>query len=655
MSSQHEQLLERLYRDRPLAHAVIFKHRHPFKTPDFHKEMINDWHGPATGVLDLVFRGGAKSTIAEESICIQGGFREFKNCLIVGENADRAGARLHAIRREFETNDMLLEAFGDVKGYTWGDMELVLASGAAIKALGKGQSLRGIKHEDSRPDLVFGDDLENRGDCATPEARKKTLDWFTLDLLPACTPQYRVRVAATPLHPEALPGMLAKTPGWIVHTYPIYYLNEAGVPTSTWPEQRTIEEVLVLEDSYRKRGNIQGFNQEFMCLSEAPEAKAFKPEMIRIEPQVRSWQAVYSFTDPARTVNAGSDTTGHAVWSWLGPKLVVWDAWGEKLMPNQIIDRLFETNRDYTPVHIGIEEDGLNEFLLQPIRQEQVKRGITLPLQPAKAPRGKIDFIRGLQPYFKAREVEFAKDLPELRAQLLGFPTGYIDVPNALAYALKLRPGAPLYDDFSARHVAEGIAPLFGRPAWLCLNATRGYTTGILVQIIDGALRIFADYVREGEPAAVIGDLVSEANLEAGQRVRLTAGPMHFDQYLNVGLRQAIAKLPAELRPGLQPERGRDHVRQMLRRERQGSPVVSVSTTARWTLNGFIGGYARSLGRQGQLNDYADEGVYRTLMEGLESYVALLEMGRSTDDEDGDRFNAVTHNGRPYVSMLGKR
>lgn len=655
MTDHREELLARFYRNRPLAHKVLFAHRHPFATPDFHREMQVDWHGPSPGVLDMVFRGGAKSTIAEEAIIIMACFREFKNCLVIGENADRAFARLHAIRREFETNDLLLELFGDMRGSSWGDDRLVLSTGAAIQALGKGQSLRGIKHEDARPDLVFGDDLENRQDCATPEARKKTLDWFTLDMLPACTPRPRVRVAATPLHPEALPGMLEKTPGWITHAYPIYYLDDGGVPTSTWPEQRTIEEILQLENSYRTRGDMQGFNQEFMCKSEAPEAKPFKPDMLNVvEPQVRSWQAVYSFTDPARTTAITSADTGHAVWSWLNGKLVVWDAWGKKLMPNEIIDALFQTQQDFRPVHIGIEEDGLNEFLLQPIRTEQTKRGIVLPLRPAKAPRGKLDFIRGLQPYFKAREVIFAKELPELRTQLLGFPTGFIDIPNALAYALRTRPGAPLYDDFSSRHVAEDMQPLFGRPVWLCLNATRGMVTGALVQVIDGAVRVFNDYIREGEPGAVIADLIADANLDAGQRVRLIGGPLHFDQYHNVGLRQAIAKLPGELKNAAPPERGRLYVRQLLRRERQGMPMLRVATAAGWVLNGFAGGYARQMLKQGQLAEYAEDGPYKTMMEGLESFIGQLELGGSLDGEDDARFNAVTHDGRRYVSMLGK-
>lgn len=655
MSSRLE-ILQKLSADRPLAHRVLFPHRHPQASPPFHHEMMNDWHGPARGVLDLVFRGAGKSTIAEESICIMAGFREFKNCLVIGENFDRASARLHAIRREFETNDRLEQAFGTLRGSSWGDDRLILSTGAVIQALGKGQSLRGIKHEDMRPDLIFGDDLENRDDCKTPEGRKKSIDWWTMDLEPALDPSARKRVAATPLHPESLAMTLAKDPYWITHRYPIYFLDEAGRKQSAWPERFPIAEVLRLEDSYVKRGLVQGFNQEYMCESEAPETKAFKREMLVTEPQVRTWQAVYSMTDPARTVNtASSADTGRVVWSWIKGRLVVWDAIGQQMMPDEIIEDLFRVYEEYHPVWMGFEEDGLNLWASQAIRHAQVKRGIVLPYQAQKAPKGKIDFIRGLQPFFQAREVIFAKPLPDLQAQLMGFPTGKIDVPNALAYAMKLRPGAPMYDDFGGRHVSEEMRPLSGRPVWLCLNAEGNRVTGVLLQSHDGALRIYADYCREGDPAAEVAQLIADASLDAGQKPRLVMGPRHFNQYDNVGLAQAVRKIPMTIDPGVAPERARGHMRSLLQREKRGLPMLLVSDQARWTLNGFAAGYSRVLLKAGILADHAEEGVYRTLMEGLESFVGLLELGHSTDDEADATLNAVTHDGRPYRSMLGAR
>lgn len=656
--SARQKLFLSFHSDRVLAHKIIFAHRHSNEPPPFHREMILDWHSPEQYVCDLAFRGSAKSTIAEEAITLLALFNDFRYCVIFGANATLAEQRLHAIRREFERNRVIHQVFGDVRGQPWGDDRLELTTGVVIRAMGRGQALRGTKEEVERPDLVFLDDVEDETSVATPKGRDKVQKWVMGEVLPAMAdPKIRkVRVAANALDPECLAMKLkASGSGFRVRVIPWVTFDAEGRARSAWADRYPMSHINEVRGRMYAMGQGQTYEAEYMCDPTSPETRAFKSEMMKVEPTVRTWQAVYSFTDPARTARATSADTGHAVWSWIGPRLVVWDAWGRKLMPDQIIQALFETNAVYRPVHVGIEEDGLNEFLLQPIRQEQVRRGEALPLKSMKAPRGKLDFIRGLQPYFKAGEVVFAKELTDLKTQLIGFPTGNIDVPNALAYALKMRPGAPVYDDFrGARHVAEGITPTTSRPAWLCLNASRSLVTGVLTQILDGAVRVYGDFVREGSPAEVVGDIVAEAGLLAGQRIRALVGPQHFDRNHNVGLAQAISRVPLEVRPGVAPERGRPIIADLLKRDLRGSPALVVSSEAPWSLNGFSSGFCRGLDKQGRLSDFPEDGVYRTLMEGLESFAGLLR-GGSTDDEEGDRLNAITRDGRRYHSMLGSR
>ena len=655
-----QQLVALYLADRPLAHRVLFAHRHPQGEAPFHRVMIEDWHSKTPYVLDLVFREGAKSTLAEEAMLLMAMFREYRNGLIVSSSRELAQERLHSIRHEAETNEDLQRLFGNMIGPTWTDDEIVFANGRRIVARGKGQSLRGTKFEDIRPDMLFIDDMEgDMQSVSTPDAREKNWNWLMSDLLPAGDSQRkRVRMAATVMHPESVPSRLAKDLMWstpptgVVHKFPIYYLDEDGVPQSAWPARRSIEDILLLRATFSRAGQLDKFNQEYMCEAETPETKPFRVEMLRVEPRVHTWQATYSMTDPARTTSKNAATTGRVVWSWVGPKLIVWDAVARRWMPNEIIEDLFQIQATWHPVHIGFEEDGLNQWALQSIRQEMVKRGTTLPLKAMKAPPGKMDFIRGLQPFFQAREVEFAKDLPELKLQLLGFPTGDIDAPNALAYATKMRPGAPMYDDFGGKHVAEDLTPAQGRPLWLCLNASRNCVVGALVQAFDGQVRVYGDCVREGD-IGVVRDILEWAKLEAGPNVdlRYTAGPLHFDQYNNVGLRQAMSRIPATLRPSVASDRGRPGIRSLLQRDRSGLPALQVSDAATWTLNALAGGYSRVLLKGGVLADYAEEGVYRLLMEGLESFVGLLELG-STDDPGSARFNAETPSGRPYHSMV---
>lgn len=648
-------LIERLARNPRLAHATLFPHRHPDETPQFHLEMIDLWHSEEPHVITEAFRGGAKSTVAEEAITTMACLRRFRNGVVLGDNETRAKERLTSIKYELQTNDMIEALFDSQVGETWTETKIVLKNGVALHAVGRGQSLRGTKHLSERPDMVFGDDMESEDDVLTPEAREKFKSWWLKVVMPALNPHHKIRVAGTPLHPESWLVRTKKMTGWVSKTYPIKYKDPTGEWKSTWPSRFPLAAIDQLEEDYREAGGQQEFAQEFMCQSEDPAIKAFTADMIRVEPTVRTWHATYAMYDPARTVKTTSATTGVVVFSWINNRLVVWDGYGQRWKPDEIIADMFRVDDQFTPVVIGVERDGLEEFILQPLRQEQVRRGYAIPIRPMKAPKGKLDFIRGLQPFFKAGEILFAKDLPDLRAQFLGFPTGAIDIPNALAYAMQLRPGQPIYDGFSGLNVVDELFKLPRQPMYLAVNATQMFTTAVLIQVNDGVFNVHWDAVREGDPGAVLAGIVADAGLEAGQRPRLYAPPEHFGNYDTVGLRGAARKVPVDLsQSGLDLD-GRDEVRALLRRQIRSLPALRVSSRARWTLNGFAGGYCKDVLKNGVLSEFANEGPYKTLFEGLESFASLMKMGISDADQPVNWV--TTSDGRRYISsrVAGRR
>lgn len=186
------------------------------------------------------------------------------------------------------------------------------------------------------------------------------------------------------------------------------------------------------------------------------------------------------------------------------------------------------------------------------------------------------------------------------------------------------------------------------------MNATPSVTTGVLVQFIDGCLSILADWVREGEPTEQLKNITQEAGIEGGRIPKLVCGPHHFEKFSNVGLTQAVKKLPMEVRKGARPEMGRPDIRAMLRRQVRGSPALMISSNARWTLNAFSAGYCRAIMKDGLPADYAAEGVYRVLMEGLEAFGGLLKTGSPDEDESGINYD-ISRDGRQFISARVKR
>lgn len=657
-TNDRAQLLAAFFVDRRLAHRELFRHRHKNTTAEFHDRIIDGFHDRVQYRCTIAFRGSAKSTIAEEGLCLQVGFREFHTGLILGASLPLACQRLHSIRREIEKNTRLKAVFGDLRGQPWTEDKLEFSNGVSITAMGKGQALRGSKDEIFRPDFVLADDIEDRESVRTPEGRDKIQSWFLGEVLPAMDPQGRCRILSNIIDPECLAEKLkAPDSGFVVESYPWEHKDPfTGERRATWPDRFPLEAI----DTKRKQmfsvGRAREYMGEYMCVAVSDHEKTFKQDMKRVEPRIRLWEAVYAMYDPARTTGDKSATTGRAVWSWIGPRLIVWDLWAKKMMPDEIVNDILECDTKYNPVKIGFEKDGLDEWAMQPLRTEQVKRGIILPLVPVKAPTGKLDFIRALQIYFRSHEVWFTGDFAEAWLQFIGFPTGNIDAPNALAYALHpaLKPGIAFYEDFNVTNIVDGMSVNHQSDAWLALNSNGTLTVGALIQSVRGGMQVLMDWVREGEIEDVLREIIREAKLESGRNPRCVAGPLHFDRYNNVGLLAAARRIPIELRRGLDVDRGRSEIRSILRRQTRGMPALLVSSKARWTLNAFSGGYARAVLKGGLVSEIAEEGTYRLLMEGIESFAGLLQI-EATDDENSDRLNATTADGRRFFSVIPQR
>ena len=608
-------------------------------------------------MVDLGFRECGKTTLVEEAIAIAACEGAFRNCLIVGAKESLAVELLANVKVELENNDALLGLYGDQRGDTWTQTKIVLKSGYCIQAVGRDQSLRGTKHRDWRPDLVVINDFEDDEELLTPEGRRRTLRWVLRVLLPACDRRRRkIRIYDTVRDAESVPMQLINLRKWRHRLIPISYLDADGEERSSWPGHPTLTPQWIAAEraTYAALGEIDIWHREMMCdATAAAAAGAFTGEMIRVEPHIRAWQAVYAMIDPARSTRRGSATTGWAVWSWVANRLIVWEAGAKRLLPDEIVDLAFRIARDYAPVEIGIEEDGLNEWLSQPIRQRMVRDGLVIPYRPMKAPRDKISFIGGLQPFFKAGEAVLAQTCPELRTQLLSFPRPPIDAPNALAYALLIRPGRLIYEAWNPNAGIAIFEPQWNRLLYLAANATSACVTAAMVQLVEDRVVVLSDWVGEGAPDMALGNIIRAASMMAGgSKLTLVAAPTHFLDYQNVGLLQAARSLGLECRQGGALDRGRAMIRREIGRMTAAGQAFAAAPAARWTLNALAGGYSLPL-RDGHLAGAAQDNRYRVMMEGIESLAGLFAFGIEDDDEDGNfAYDAA---GRRYRSALPEK
>lgn len=641
--------LASLYLKDPIkAHGIVFPHED--KTAPFHKELIRLFHSSQPNVVALCFRGAGKSTVAEETIALMTASGCSRNAVIVGESFPRAVERLHALRRIFQDNEHLRYLFGtstqDIEGDVWRETRIELVSGAVITALGQGQAIRGMKWRDARPDLVVVDDLENAENTATKESRRKLAQWYWSELVPALKwKDRRIRVLATPLHPESLAVSLSHHPDYRAINVPIVYQDQQGEDRSAWPSRFPLTAVDKIRSELVAAGKPETWAQEYMMAAIDPASRLFQAEHLRTTSRVRSWEPTFVAYDPARTKHKSSATTGIVAGSFVGKRLYIWEARAQRLSPSEIIADMFAMENRYEPIAIGVEKTGLEDFIAEPLRHEQLRRGRLLPIVDLKPPRGKERFIERLQPLMLAGDVLFAgerQDFAEAFDQFLSFPTGFVDVPNAMAYLLEMRAGSPVYEEAAEKHIYDDVIEPRGRID-LAIHAGAHGTAGVCHSYQGGTLYIYRDWLFSELPSAVAPAIVEEARLMSAQSPKVVVPPFHFETRNSFGLLYSLKSFHVDARKGGDPYRGRAFLRELLRSEIKGEPRVVLSRGATWTRRALFGGLAWLPGKP-QIKD----GLYLTLAEALESALAYASPGQI----DQRQQMARTPDGISYPSAL---
>lgn len=652
-------LVRDLQDDPVLANRVLFGHRHPKDSAPYHPRMIAALTSALPQVLIKAFRGSAKSTTAEE-VMVQGAvFRDFHYGLIVGSTYDRACDRLKSIKHELSFNPKLLTMFGGLEGEQWGADTIILSNGVMVKAIGRGQSARGLKeaNRNTRPDFVFFDDLEEEetGERAKPVDGLAVWTWINRVLTPALAQdrEPRIRWAGTPLGENCALEMAATSPDWRTLTVPLFAgsinARDPAEITPAWPSVFPAEACLALRDKFERAGDLAGFSQEYLCQSVDNAVRTFRAETITVEAPASNFAPKTLIVDPARTVNARSARTGYVVTSWMGSRLYVHHAQGSFHTPAEQVDTIFGLSDTFHPATVAVESNGLEEWLMQPLRAQCTLRGDVLPLQAIRAPRDKDNFISGLQPFFNAREVVFVQDFPDLKAELLAFPHGRKDVVNALAYAIRLRPGAPIYPGFADRHI-QHFVPGPRATLWLCMNAAPGILTTTLVAVQDGRVHVMNDWVREG----VMADMLQAVAMDMNALPTVTGTPQilipaeRASLTDSAGLGSALQRLSIRYRTGARAVENVECLTDVMRATVGGREQFTVSPEATWTLNALAGGYCRE--EKGTVMLAPKDGLHKTVAQGLEA-LGRMSSAASLAQDDTEGL-AMSRSGRPYRSML---
>ena len=274
----------------------------------------------------------------------------------------------------------------------------------------------------------------------------------------------------------------------------------------------------------RATGELSSFLQMFMLQAVNAEAQPFKEHMLqrgsgfpsRLDAAVCDLRPV-AHESGAADQGEVEEAIGTARWWYRAGARKYWcmslpDRFGS--LPDFLTD-IFNANERHAPVKIGVEKNSLDDWILQPLRMEMMRNGVSLPLVPLSAPqdRSKEQFIMGLQPFAMAGDVVLVGGKlahAQLVAEWCNFPQGSRDIINALAYALRMFSGIPVYEDFSGANIGEAPSPRNGESVFIGFNTTPSEVVAVAVVRDGGGSARGGDWAASGPTSDAVKTLAFE-------------------------------------------------------------------------------------------------------------------------------------------------
>ncbi len=265
---------------------IYFHKRLEYPTAPFQTEMIKLLRDSVAKLIVITaFRGSAKSTIVTIAYALWAvfGVQKKKHVILVGQTETKARKYLMNIRRQLEQNALLRRDLGpiDEEKDQWGATGIVIRKlNAKITVASVGQSVRGILHDEHRPDLVICDDLESLESVQTQESRDKLHEWFVGELLPVRGRNTRFVVVGNLLHEDSLIRRLQReiedgSRDGEFREYPLLDGNEVPLWPGKYPTPESIEE------EHRIVNDPIAWAREYLLKILPRDEQLIKPEWIK--------------------------------------------------------------------------------------------------------------------------------------------------------------------------------------------------------------------------------------------------------------------------------------------------------------------------------------------------------------------------------------
>ena len=418
----------------------------------FHPELIHALESEAERrVLILGFRGSGKSTFGSLALPLWAALEypeKYPFIILVADSSRQATLNISAIKHELETNQLIKQDYGEIKGKViedfslqgegeeWQKQNIVLSNGVRILARSRGQKVRGLRHLQHRPRLIVVDDPEDGEWVRVKENRDKTDRWLHTEIMPGMDARKgKLVVIGNLLHMDALLSRL-RAPGTGFKCLEFPLIDKNGV--CTWPAMYPTEKSL--KDKERDMGPIP-WQREMLLKIVSDDEAIIKPEDIHYydERPTGIAQMKGHGIDLAISQKEGADYTaivsGEVFYKDDAPKIYI--------RPNPYNEHVTFHNFLLKVRNIPGELGGANLFFVEDVAYQkaaiQEMERAMLPVVPMKPQGDKRARLQVVAPYIKNGTVLFPRSgCEELLGQMFNLGVeSHDDLNDALVYLLQ--------------------------------------------------------------------------------------------------------------------------------------------------------------------------------------------------------------------------
>jgi len=276
--------------------GLLYLNHHLYLPPgQFHDEMITALESETDEFVEIIgFRGSSKTTwgslILPIFLALEKA-QDYPFIILVSDTSLQAGTNIANIKRELETNQLILQDYGKFEiretddpnpeptlesDEEWQAKNMLLANDVRILARSRGQKIRGLKHRQYRPRAVVIDDPEDLKWVRSKENRDFTENWLNSEVIPGLDRQKRkLVVLINNLHMDALAARIKAKGTFHTLEYPLTTTGDWN--GCLWKAQYQDQASL---DAERRRVGEVAWQREYLLKVVAEEDQIIKPEDI---------------------------------------------------------------------------------------------------------------------------------------------------------------------------------------------------------------------------------------------------------------------------------------------------------------------------------------------------------------------------------------